>query len=357
MAWTAKGMLISCSASVIHFSGLAVLRRRLTRSKITILTYHSVGASEGGAPSCLDLTGMRVSPREFRKQMEYVAKHYNTVTLEDVVRSRSRKSTLPPYPSVITFDDGYLDAYDNAVPVLEELGLKATFFLIGRPTASRELPWLHAIHEILDTAPTIQCISAFYKAAPDFFSTGDATKNELCQRVWKYFRERERSTRRRFLDAVRAELGIEPKSTYRFVEDRHIRELRDRGFEIGCHSMDHEYMSSLSDEELRSDVRQCREVLGSLLDGAPTLFCYPFGARDSFDVRVIETLKREGFACSCTTIPGLNDNLTNPFALYRIGVYTGTSFPLFVFRLVGLEAGSRKIYRLFKSALTREGGN
>ena len=176
MAWSAKELAISCLAGATHFSGLAGPVRRLTRSKIPILTYHSVSTPEGDVPSCLDLTRMRVTPREFRRQMEYVARHYNTVTLEDVLLSRSSESALPPHSCVITFDDGYLDVYENAVPVLEEFGLKATFFVIGRPTASRELPGLHAVHEILDRAPVTRCVSAFRKAAPDFFSTGSANQ-------------------------------------------------------------------------------------------------------------------------------------------------------------------------------------
>ena len=202
MEMTVKQLLISSAASVIHYSGLTALQRRLTRTKITILTYHSVGDSEEDVPSCLDLTGMRVSLRDFRKQMEYVARHYNTVTLEDVLRSRSGASTLPAHPCVITFDDGYLDTFENAVPVLEGLGLKATFFIIGCLTASRELPWLHAVHEILDTVPASRCVSAFQKAAPDFFSAGDASKSELIRRVRHYFHEHDRSTRERFLVIV-----------------------------------------------------------------------------------------------------------------------------------------------------------
>jgi len=108
---------------------------------------------------------------------------------------------------VITFDDGYLDAYENAVPVLEELGLRATFFVIGRPTASRELPWLHAMYEILDSVSAARCASAFHKAAPSFSTREGVTKQELCQQVRRYFDEQDRSTRARFLYDVRAELG------------------------------------------------------------------------------------------------------------------------------------------------------
>jgi peptidoglycan/xylan/chitin deacetylase (PgdA/CDA1 family) len=284
--------------------------------------------------------------------MEYVATHYNTVTLEEVHRSQSGVGVIPQHSCVITFDDGYLDVYENAVPVLNEFGLKATFFVIGGPTVSREHPWLHAVHEILDLIPAKECASVFRKVAPDFFSMGDTTKNYLCRRVWEYFLGRDQATRKQFLAAVRAELGSNAKRVYRFMEDRHIRDLRDRGFEIGCHSMDHEYMVQMSDDELRRDIRQCNEVLYDVLGRAPNLFCYPFG---SFNDRVIATLCREGFVCACTTTSGLNDASTNPLALYRIGVYTATTFELFVFQLVGLEAGSREMYRFFKSTLTGKG--
>jgi len=49
MAWSAKELAISCLAGATHFSGLAGPVRRLTRSKIPILTYHSVSTPEGDA--------------------------------------------------------------------------------------------------------------------------------------------------------------------------------------------------------------------------------------------------------------------------------------------------------------------
>lgn len=346
----AKELAIICSASLIQFSGLAVLTRHVTRSRIPILTYHSISERDGDAPSCLDLTRMRVTPQAFRKQVEYVARHYTAVTLEDIVGSRLGEATLPPHPCVITFDDGYRDAYENAAPVLEQLGLVATFFVIGGPTVNGEVPWIHAIDEILDTLPTARCASAFQKAGPRSFSAGPVTKNELCQQALRCFDEIDRPSRIRFLDRVRADLDAEAKRTSRFLGADQIRNLHKRGFEVGCHSMEHECMARLNDDELTSDIRQCKEVLTDILGRPPKAFCYPFGWKDTFDKRVIDTLKQEGFTCAATTMPGLNDRSTDPFALRRLMMYSDTSVPLLVFRLLGLEAQSRKFVRSVRSA-------
>jgi peptidoglycan/xylan/chitin deacetylase (PgdA/CDA1 family) len=351
MTGLAKELAIICSAGVIHFSGLAVLTRHLTRGRIPILTYHSVSESDECSPSCLDLTRMRVAPGEFRKQMQYVARHYNTVRLADVVRARQGDTALPENPCVITFDDGYADVYENVAPVLEELGLTATFFVIGRTTATGEMPWLHAVHEMVDTVPIPECAAAFHKAAADSFSAETVTKDELCRQVLQFFDTHDRSTRARFLDVVRAELSGRVPQRRRFLDAAQVRELHERGFEIGGHSMDHDCLARLTTDELRADIRQCREVLADTLSHSPQTFCYPFGWQHSFDSRVIDILKREDFRCATTTIPGLNDASTDPFMLHRIMVYTDTSLPLFVFRLLGLEAKSRSLYGSVRSAL------
>jgi peptidoglycan/xylan/chitin deacetylase (PgdA/CDA1 family) len=350
MAGLTKELAIICSAGLIHFSGLAILTRHLTRSRIPILTYHSVSDAGDSRPSCLDLTRMRVAPAEFRKQMEHVARHYNTVTLRDVVRARRGEAPLPAHPCVITFDDGYVDGYETVAPVLEELGLTATFFVVGRITKKGELPWLHAVHDILDTAPPARCAAAFHKAAPNIFDGRAAIKEELCSLVLRYFHEHDRPTRARFLEAVLVDLNDDAPQSRRFLDARQIRELHERGFEIGCHSMEHECMARLGDAELHADIRQCKEVLEEILGRPSQTFCYPFGWHRSFDDRVIDTLKRENFACAVTTIPGLNDLSTDPFVLRRIMVYTDTTLPIFVFRLLGLEAQSRRMYGSFRSA-------
>jgi peptidoglycan/xylan/chitin deacetylase (PgdA/CDA1 family) len=88
-----------------------------------ILLYHHV--SETGP------TQYRVAVDAFRAQMELLKKDgYQTVTVSQVADVIRSGGTLPEKPVAITFDDGYLDAYENAYPILRELGFTATVYII-----------------------------------------------------------------------------------------------------------------------------------------------------------------------------------------------------------------------------------
>jgi peptidoglycan/xylan/chitin deacetylase (PgdA/CDA1 family) len=95
--------------------------------KIPILMYHMIssgGYAEGGM--------YRLSPKQFKRQMQYLKKNrYTPITLGDVHKYYSESLTaLPQKPVVITFDDGYADNYENAFPVLQDFGFPATVFIV-----------------------------------------------------------------------------------------------------------------------------------------------------------------------------------------------------------------------------------
>jgi peptidoglycan/xylan/chitin deacetylase (PgdA/CDA1 family) len=95
----------------------------MTRS-IPILTYHHVTPE--------DVPNFRkyvVTPRLFAAQIGWLARHgYTSVDLGSVIGDRAN---LPRRPVVITFDDGYRECVENAVPILERWGFKAVFFLVA----------------------------------------------------------------------------------------------------------------------------------------------------------------------------------------------------------------------------------
>lgn len=94
---------------------------------IPILMYHKVNPDprSGGL-------GLRVPPYKFARQMEYLAAHgFHTVSLVDVVDHFQKGKSLPSRPVVITFDDGYLDNYTYAFPILKRHRFTATIFVVA----------------------------------------------------------------------------------------------------------------------------------------------------------------------------------------------------------------------------------
>ncbi len=96
--------------------------------KVPILMYHYVSEPPEDADKYrLDLS---VHPGDFREQMLFLVDNgFQTVDLYDLSLAITNKNQLPEKSVILTLDDGYLDHFENAFPILRELGLTATFFV------------------------------------------------------------------------------------------------------------------------------------------------------------------------------------------------------------------------------------
>jgi peptidoglycan/xylan/chitin deacetylase (PgdA/CDA1 family) len=94
--------------------------------------YHHVNDLGPGA-SALD-RDLTVSPQRFEEQLRYLRREgYEAISLNDLTLHLTIGQALPEKSVVITFDDGYVDAYTHAFPLLQRFGFSATFFLISEP--------------------------------------------------------------------------------------------------------------------------------------------------------------------------------------------------------------------------------
>lgn len=97
--------------------------------RVPILMYHYV--SEPPEDADKYRKDLSVTPQDFEQQMAFLAENgYKSVDLYDLSLAITAKKELPEKPVVITLDDGYLDNYENAFPILQNQGMAATFFIV-----------------------------------------------------------------------------------------------------------------------------------------------------------------------------------------------------------------------------------
>lgn len=105
----------------------------ITRTvNVPILMYHYI--SEPPSPNDSLRVGLSVPPEKFAAEMQLLADQgYHTVTLLDVYTYLQNGQPLPTNPVVLTFDDGYIDNYQFAFPILKKYGFIGTFFILSGP--------------------------------------------------------------------------------------------------------------------------------------------------------------------------------------------------------------------------------
>jgi peptidoglycan/xylan/chitin deacetylase (PgdA/CDA1 family) len=86
---------------------------------------------------------LSVAPQAFREQLHYLSQAgYETITLGDLALHLTIGTPLPTKPIILTFDDGYVDAYTHAFRLLQEYGFTGTFFLTTAPMDDLNPEWL-----------------------------------------------------------------------------------------------------------------------------------------------------------------------------------------------------------------------
>ncbi len=109
-------------------TGLIRAGRSLWAKSLTVVNYHRIDD-----PNRKDFDSFKpnvsATADDFNRQMDYLAKWFNVISLKDIVEWLNGHKDLPAYATLITFDDGYLDNYTSAYPILRQHNFPALIFL------------------------------------------------------------------------------------------------------------------------------------------------------------------------------------------------------------------------------------
>ena len=268
----------------------------MKQNKVLTLYYHRINILES------DYNLLGVSPIKFRQQMLYLKQNYQ------IVRFEEDWSLLDQDAVSITFDDGYRDNLEYALPILEELEIPATIFIsTGTIKQERELWWDELENLLLEgkqfpaafalkdaefgchwKTETYEdrknCYSGLHYIMKNYADM--EKRNAWLQQLWKW--------RNLTQDVREKNLTVSEDDCRILAESRMIS--------IGAHTVSHPSLAVLDTEKQEREIKTSIDMLSGILQKQITLFSYPFGVPEKdFNKATMDICRRSGICKAAST--------------------------------------------------------
>jgi peptidoglycan/xylan/chitin deacetylase (PgdA/CDA1 family) len=293
------------------------LLNRLTHKRIAILRYHSVQDD----PECLDdSVGAHIThaTHVFREQMEIISRNYNPISLDDLLAFLMHEKDLGDNSVVVTFDDGFKDNFDLAVPILNFYGINATFYLTVQAIEERCVPFFIRVRKAIWTSPK-----------PFWQDPGNGKKLNLGSREGKVALLQATSNRcaqlcgdrlEKEVRELEADLGVEckPDQAALMMDWQDVGKLIKEGHMIGSHTLTHPNLAYLNPEDQKKEIFDSKKIIEEKTNIKIIHFSYPNpGLSPQLNQYTTDLLTQAGYETAVTSSAGSVSATSNRFLLKR----------------------------------------
>ena len=279
-----------------------------------ILTYHRILPDEK-IKDDLDV-GLAVPASNFEKQIKLLKAKYDIVSIDELINNLKLKKK-EKFLLSITFDDGYKDNLNFALPVLEHYKIPATIYIITRFLDTEVWMWWYELKEIINQKNQLR----FNYNEQDFFYElkNYNQKIKAFKNLRKLFLNLKVNEQLRLLEIITE--NKKRKNYSKICLNAEELKTLDKNslITIGAHTHNHTNLKILNKDEAIDDICKCTKILENLLKHKIKHFAYPYGGVDQADTREYDIIKNLNFnsAVTARVYPIKDDNL---FSLPRIGV-------------------------------------
>jgi peptidoglycan/xylan/chitin deacetylase (PgdA/CDA1 family) len=247
---------------------------------------------------------------------------------------------------MITFDDGYRDNFEVALPILSRYGAPATFFIPTLYLDSPGVPWWDVVAYIIKNTvvPTFTVDRAAKDPDPIVITLGanpsDLDRTEAITSIIASFLTSEIADESRFLAQLARQAQISPDRDLLgrglFMGWNEVRQLVGAGMSVGSHGQNHRALARLDVNGQRQELEGSKRRLEAALDGEVTAIAYPFGWQGTFTAQTLELARDAGYRWGFSSLEGINSRTAlkrEALALRRLNIGTGDSALLLRARL------------------------
>jgi peptidoglycan/xylan/chitin deacetylase (PgdA/CDA1 family) len=306
-----KRLLLCAALSRVGVISSVLRFQRLRQSpRLTILTYHR--AQPSGSLASLDPNVVAATKEGLESQIAFCKRHFDIIGIDDLLAYLDGKP-LPRAPVLITFDDGYLDNYEIAYPILKRYGTKAVFFVATWYLEARRLFWWDRVHYLVKTCTkdTVHLSYPYTMRVP--LPPRPEDRGPAINALLTIIKEHHALDLPRFLSdlAMATEVVLDGGTESQLVREHlmtwdHVRELRRGGMDVQSHTHTHRVLQTLPLPDLARDLSTSKRILERVLGEPVRAVAYPVGRALSYAEPIRDAVRRAGFELGFSNRSGIN---------------------------------------------------
>jgi peptidoglycan/xylan/chitin deacetylase (PgdA/CDA1 family) len=331
--------IVSARAMIPVKPFLSLLSPQSGRARLSTLIFHRV------LPEPDPIFPGEVDARQFDQMLGWIKRWCNVLPLDEAA-ARLKAGTLPARAAAITFDDGYADNHDVALPILQRHGLPATFFIATGYLDGGRM-WNDSVIEAVRNSTAGQVDLREFDVPPPAGAArwtldSAVARRDLIGAVLGRIKYAAPALRQGLADAIAARLGGRLPANL-MMSSGQVQALRKGGMQIGAHTHTHPILAGLDRTAARDEILMSKIRLEGLLDEPVDLFAYPNGRPGKdYVAETVAVVRELGFAAAVSTAVGAADQASDPLQLPRFTPWdrTRTRFGL---RLTANLMGQRGV--------------
>ncbi len=334
-------------ASSLHLSGAGHILRKWGSTDLTVINHHRVVDDVFST----EFSGLRslvsASAEMFERQLVHIKRHHNVIEGSDVVAFVRGQQKLPPRACLVTFDDGYLDNYTVAAPLLIKHDIPAVIFLASsRMDQPSEPLWWDITANIVRHTEKQQ--AELPLVGLQDFSTA-LQRDHTCELLTAQMKRLSESDRSEVLKSLSNILGTpDANETPYFMDWKQVRSLHGSRIEFHPHTVTHPILSQVSSRQVKFELSESKRVVEKETNAEATLFAYPNGTSRDYNSDTVEALNKCGYTAAFTLAPGpqsLAETTATPFEIRRVYLSHKDSWHEFRLKLDGFPRALASIKR------------
>ncbi|MEW6126327.1 MAG: polysaccharide deacetylase family protein [Acidobacteriota bacterium] len=301
------------------------------RNGLRILAYHRIfDSTDSEFP--FDEAVISACTEAFYQQMKFVQRNFEVISFADLDECERKGRPFPRRGLIITFDDGYRDNYTHAYPILKQLNLPATIFLVTGHIGSAKLFWWDMVSYCIKHTPLKEKI--FHDISHQKMRLIDSRdKAFIIQLILGWIKHVPDDVSRRFVEKLPAELEVDLSNEVGqgvCLAWEEVREMAANRIEFGSHTVTHPILANVSEERLNWEISESKKTIEQQVGKEALVMAYPVGRKTKFSKLAQEAAAHHGFRFAVSYEEGvvLQKNY-NRYAMPRVHVETEYTRNLF----------------------------